>query len=633
MKQTLLLLALLAIFPTRSNAQKTGSFTDTVLFNSKERILSCYVPPAYDSSIRCQLMVCLHGMGDNSNNYRNALISSLNWKTVFPGTIFICPSGGDDANGDFSTPPGDEEIIEKSIAYAKQHYNIDSTKIILQGFSLGGRSALKYGLDNPAMFKGLLLNTPAIQGLDDALNKIPFMGMYFNYANASKVPAYITCGGSDLIYMITIPPMLEQLKLNNARVKLVTVPGMDHTIPGSAITGPCIPFFDNPATAPYDLDLFKIAMEDRSCDTTVVPKIYVRNVGGNAITSFDLNYRLNGNSGTHTWTGSIGSYEHTVVTMPQLAAFCGLEDSIVVSIGAINGSINDTATANNQMTKFFSVETNGTPYPVFQGFEGNTSDGWIFPETGSIFAWYRDTDVHKTGTASLANFNTILMFYSNGDVESFLSPVMDLASVAHPKITFDYAFNYHKYTPPYFNSDTVFGDTLEVSISLDCGATFQTLFKKGGADLATTPSPIINPLTLTDCFFSPAANEWKTEIIDLQQFATERNAIIRFSDISNMGGNIYVDNIQFATETAVENVNREMTLRLYPNPAKERVSISYTKPGRAQMLIYDMLGKCVIVGELNSGTNDINVSALSKGIYMIQIHGNNWTEQRKLTRQ
>jgi poly(3-hydroxybutyrate) depolymerase len=113
MKQTLLLLALLAIFSTRSQAQKTGSFTDTVLFNGGDRILSCYVPPAYDSTVKYQLMVCLHGMGDNSNNYRNALISSLNWKTVFPFTIFICPSGGSDANGDFSTPPGDEEIIKK----------------------------------------------------------------------------------------------------------------------------------------------------------------------------------------------------------------------------------------------------------------------------------------------------------------------------------------------------------------------------------------------------------------------------------------------------------------------------------------------------------------------------------------
>src|SRR5665647_2517465 len=98
-----------------SKAQQIGSFSDTINFMSQDRILSCYVPTNYDTSINYRLMVCLHGLGDNSNNYRNGLINSLNWKTVFTNTIFICPDGGSDANKDFSTPPGDEEIIAKCI--------------------------------------------------------------------------------------------------------------------------------------------------------------------------------------------------------------------------------------------------------------------------------------------------------------------------------------------------------------------------------------------------------------------------------------------------------------------------------------------------------------------------------------
>ena len=41
------------------------------------------------------------------------------------------------------------------------------------------------------------------------------------------------------------------------------------------------------------------------------------------------------------------------------------------------------------------------------------------------------------------------MFYTNGDIESFLSPIIDLTSVQNPKMAFDYAYNYEKDTTPY----------------------------------------------------------------------------------------------------------------------------------------------------------------------------------------
>lgn len=614
-----------------SKAQKTGSFSDTINFMSQDRILSCNVPTNYDTNLNYRLMVCLHGMGDNSNNYRNALINTLNWNTLFTNTIFICPDGGSDANKDFSTPSGDEEIIAKCIDYAKKNYSIDTNNFILQGFSLGGRSALKYGLDNPTKFKGLLLNTPAIQGLDDALNIIPTIGKYYNYANSSKIPIYITYGANDQIYVYTIDKILEILKKNDAVVKLVSVTGLSHSIPSSTYVSPCLSFFNDPSTAVYDLDIFEIVLPDRSCNTLIIPKIYIRNLGSTNVTSFELNYHLNSINSTFNWSGNIGPYQHTLVTLPQITTDTGTQ-KLDVNIGKINTSHIDSLTANNQLTKSFIIATKGNPYPVFEGFEGNM-DGWITPTTGSVFAWYIDNGVHHTGLASIGTFNTILMFYTNGDIESFLSPVINLTSVPNPKMGFDYAYNYHKYTPPYFTSDVVFADTLEISISLDCGVTFERLFKKGGADLATTQSPILNPLSIQDCFFSPKSTEWKTEIIDLNKFATESNAIIKFSYISNMGGSINIDNINFSKDVSIENQNPEISLNIYPNPANDKVFINFTDKQVVKMQVYNMIGECVLQRELNSFKNEIDISTLSKGIYIIEISNTKGTIQKKFIKE
>src|SRR5690625_6885992 len=103
-------------------------------------------------------MIGLHGMGDGGNNYKSALLNSLDFQDVFPNTILICPNGNLQENGMFYSSNNGEYIIDSALSYAQTHYNIDNNEIILQGFSLGAESALRFGLDYPGKFKGLILN-------------------------------------------------------------------------------------------------------------------------------------------------------------------------------------------------------------------------------------------------------------------------------------------------------------------------------------------------------------------------------------------------------------------------------------------------------------------------------------------
>lgn len=72
---------------------------------------------------------------------------------------------------------------------------------------------------------------------------------------------------------------------------------------------------------------------------------------------------------------------------------------------------------------------------------------------------------------------------------------------------------------------------------------------------------------------------------------------------------------------------------IYPNPSNERVYIDCYNNRNLILQVHNMIGKCVIRRELCNGTNDIDIITLSKGIYIIEVSGTDWTVQRKLIKE
>ncbi|MFC2101637.1 T9SS type A sorting domain-containing protein [Bacteroidota bacterium] len=77
----------------------------------------------------------------------------------------------------------------------------------------------------------------------------------------------------------------------------------------------------NALVLPYDRDLQVLEVDNVSstnCSGIVTPVVTVRNNGNNTVTSFDLNFEVNGGTlMTESWTGSIGPLEKTVINLPD----------------------------------------------------------------------------------------------------------------------------------------------------------------------------------------------------------------------------------------------------------------------------------------------------------------------------
>jgi predicted esterase len=336
-----------------------------------------------DSSRKYNLIVGLHGLGDNVTNYRNALVS-FKWPQYFTNTIFIFPEASSIWN-DYYEPDktGAELIIKEAIKYTCTKYKIDTGEIILQGLSLGGRAALRYGLEHTTEFKALVLNTPAEQEIKEALNLMPCYN--FNFANASKIPIFITHGENDINYGHPIDTVFRMLVMNNGVVRLHHYKGLGHTIPSLSLMNDVNSFFDHPETSVAHAEINSLFIPVISCDKYVQVGVLVRNVGEKEIQSLNISLQSGSHIKNMNFDVKLKPFEYGILSFKQFALDTGLQ-TIVATIDSVNNE-SDTLVSNNKdssSTRILGTQANLPYYTAFDGPEVNP-EGWTLNLSGEPF--------------------------------------------------------------------------------------------------------------------------------------------------------------------------------------------------------------------------------------------------------
>ncbi|MFH1052192.1 MAG: T9SS type A sorting domain-containing protein [bacterium] len=618
-KTLLMLITIISIQNLQS--QQTGSFNINVNIVNGSRPISFYVPTDYDSTKQYSLMICLHGSGQPCYSYRDNLCPA--WATFIKNTIFACPEGGGSA-GDFYNSVGDETIIDSAISYSITNYSIDEEQIILEGFSLGGRSALKYGLDNPEKFKGLLLNTPAVQSQLDAKND-PVYSLNYNYQNGTKLPIAITHGDTDEGYYFLIDTVFKILTDNNAMVTFTRIPGMGHSIPNNTITQACLDFINQPLKNTLDADITKVLRPERTYEQTITPFFRMRNRGSSPLTSAEITYTINGIASNYSWSGSLASFEHADIELPEITCTENM-NTLIVTIDSINGDYaNPSLSVKQYSTKFQSL-TQGIDLPIEFGFELTepTLDFWSLENSGGMISWGVYTDAHTEGNNALMMYNTPFFNINQGLSENNLSPLLDLTSVQNPCLAFDVGFNYIALTTAGgYSQNYTFTDTLKILITTDGGITYTNIYSKTGASLATVGTPITNPTSINACIFIPnSLNQWRTEIIKLDDYKDKTKAAFVFKDVSGLGGSLWLDNIRFMSYDDISDVDEVIDitgLTITPNPATDLINLKIPANTK-EIRILNLAGFEIYQQNIELEKTEIHLSTdcISSGIYIVE---------------
>jgi PKD repeat protein len=256
-----------------------------------------------------------------------------------------------------------------------------------------------------------------------------------------------------------------------------------------------------------------------------------------------------------------------------------------------------------------------------EDFQGTfTPVGWRIESSGNPVTWAQAFNItgksgNFTNAAYMNNYDQV------GGVQDGLARIqVDLGAALTPKMTFDLAH-------ARLNTSN---DGLRVEVSTDCGDTWvPSGYFKQGAQLATaaaTPAP----------FIPVAGSQWRTDTVNLATWVGQIISL-RFLNLSASGNNLYIDNVNIADITGINEPALNASVNIFPNPSADGVfnlTIEGLKNTDAVFTVTDVQGKQVeqrsaIIGAAYNCNFDL--SKKSKGVYFLEIRTQDGVSRYKLS--
>lgn len=158
--------------------------------DSSLRPYSIYVPEDYSPETSHPLLIYLHGSGDDDRILNRTPKIKENF-------IILAPNGRGTSNC-YATDEAQTDILE-SIQDLKNNFKIDTSNIILSGFSMGGYGVYRTYYENPNLFKAVAI----ISGHPNLAQKWRIEGgvNFLKYRNMKKfknAPMFIYHGRRDM---------------------------------------------------------------------------------------------------------------------------------------------------------------------------------------------------------------------------------------------------------------------------------------------------------------------------------------------------------------------------------------------------------------------------------------------------
>ncbi len=327
-----------------------------------------------------------------------------------------------------------------------------------------------------------------------------------------------------------------------------------------------------------------------AASVTETPVVTLQNVGNNALTSADFTITFDGQTTQHSWTGNLAKYATALVTLPQVSTSSNGEHAYSVTLVNVNGQA-DADTANGTFATSFLIQNVGTTADIDEAFSNGIPGDW-YSEYGIM-----------------GLYDGALYFYgyglSAGEKENLYMPLMDLTRFQHPVLKFDLAYKMYNASAK---------ERLKVQGSTNLGTTYATLYNKSGADLATVSG-------YTTSQYIPAANDWRTETVDLLELAsggdvsTLNSVLLRFAFVSGYGNIVWIDNVRVVEGVGIDDAELA-SLEIYPNPTSGLLNINSPEE-IDQVQILNLQGQQIRTE--NGNVRTLSLTDLSSGVYMLKV--------------
>lgn len=385
----------------------------------------------------------------------------------------------------------------------------------------------------------------------------------------------------------------------------------------------CVP----PILFNYDVKALAVQSPVNSvvyCGTNLIPRLSITNLGALPLTSVKLNAVIDGGTPVVTDINlNLLSLEETIISGNPINVGAG-QHVIKLYTTLPNGNT-DMRPVNDTASMLFSITGNVTD-PVKEGFELNVfpPQNWGIANNSDVISYnpLRVSNASHTGTASVKfdNYNYQLF----GKHTMLITPQISIPLTADSvKITFWRAAAQYSSTH---------SDTLEVLFSSDCGITYTSVYKKGGADLKTRPDYFTSN-------YIPDSDEWVADTIDITSHVKGMHdkIMVQFRNINGYGNNVYLDDINIYSKT-LPPVLKEKGYLISPNPTTGMLAIQHYPSASSLkgVAVYSITGQLVWKRNYASSTAPLNIpvnlSYMASGVYIVHLVYTDKTVTQKIVK-
>lgn len=337
-----------------------------------------------------------------------------------------------------------------------------------------------------------------------------------------------------------------------------------------------------------DAILTKITDIKSGCNlSSKAVEIGIYNNGTDTIFNIDVAYTVNGGTPvTESLTDTIGPLDTLMYTFPtpvDASAFNSYDIKAYVDLADDTIHENDSA-----MIRFYNIEPTDVPYTTgFENFDDNYAWTFIDANNDGVMA----SVIPNANAHSGANIVEV-PGGSGKQNEYVISRCMNLDSGK----TYQVSFWHH--------AGSFFGTPIPENVELVMGTSPEP------ASLTT----LIEDLgTVDEVSFTKSAHTFSVGTSDVYYIA--------FHITTDMSFFYRIDDFTVSDVTSLEETAESM-MSIYPNPAKNIVTVDGGELNIDQVQIYNTMGQMITSKEANSSKLQLNVSDYKAGMYFIRMMTN-----------
>jgi len=293
--------------------------------------------------------------------------------------------------------------------------------------------------------------------------------------------------------------------------------------------------------------------------------------------------------------------------------------SVTLTATNLNGSTTDT--------RFDYIVAGGfVPY-FHENFEaGFDNQYWQIDNPDNRSTWQISQTAGDYSQFSASIDFTEYIYY--GERDRLISPPFNLEGMSNAVLEFKHAYATR------FDGAT---DSLIVLLSDDCGTTwtrlaaygddgtgnFATHEKYDGSDLWVPQ----NPADWCGQGYGSPCNS-----ISLDNWVGKSNVLIAFESFNSFGNPLYIDNVTVTQFVGVDETSSEKSFKVYPNPAKNHLTIEWDANSLFNnLIIANQLGQTLLKQDVsNKHLVNLSTSNWPRGVYTIRLENGSETRTQKL---